>query len=204
MRYPGRPGGNLYSDAVEAFTGLLSRHGAIPSIGMVEDELGIDRGGLLDLFPDENALLGAMAQNALMRLHDQFVRVMAGVTDSDPITQFEMLADVYVEWAYLHPREASIIGSMPDNEFRQNGELMRYETAIHELMQRMLGRACDMGLLDKDEDLELLVSTAHTFAFGAITKMLVGDLGRWLPGMTEREAVRKMLHTFVRKILRKQ
>ncbi|HWL56073.1 MAG TPA: WHG domain-containing protein [Paracoccus sp. (in: a-proteobacteria)] len=202
MQYQGRPGGNLYVDAVETFTALLGETGAIPSVGRVEEKLGLKPGALSAVFRDESQLVCAMAQNAWMRLHDQCVRVLAGATESDPVTQFELLAEVYIDWAHQHPREFTLIGSMPADEFQGNEELMRYETAIHELMLRMLARARDERMLDRDENLPLLVSTAHTFAYGAISKMMLGDLSRWVPGWTDREVARDMLHLFIRKMLR--
>ncbi|MTH77425.1 TetR/AcrR family transcriptional regulator [Paracoccus aestuariivivens] len=201
MGYAVRPGSNLYVDAVETFTALTGATGMHPSLAEVEKRLGLERGGLSTMFDDEGELLDATMRNAMLLLHDQCVRSMAAVSEEGWLTQFEALADAYVEWAHDHPREFQLIGKMPDDEFREYPDLTRYEHGLHVLMGRILRRAQEDGHLAPDEDVGLLVPVAYAFAHGLTVKMLSGDLSRWLPDRSPLATAQAALHLFTRRML---
>ncbi len=201
MHDPGRPGGTLYANAVDAVTALMTHHGHPPSMTEVAEYLGIPLSDLTAVFRDETHLVEAMAENAQILLHDQCIRTVVEVDGQDPVAQFEALADAYIEWAWRHPREFRIIGGMPANQFEGNGQLLRYERALHELMLKLLRRAQDQGALPADENLPMLIAVAHTYAYGVASKMLLGDLSRWAPGMEARDAAKMALYVFTRRFL---
>lgn len=192
----------LYDEAVEAITAFMSESPHPPALSEVEERLEIPDGALSGLFADDRQLLVAMAERAIALLHDQCVRTVVKVDQQDPVAQFEALADAYIEWAYHFPREFRIIGSMPASQFELNAQLMQYEKALHELMLRMLVRAQECGALDPDENLPLMVAMAHAYAYGIASKMLLGDLARWSPGLDDLTAAREALYAFVRKVFR--
>lgn len=192
----------LYDEAVEAVTAFMSEAPRPPALSEVEERLQVQEGALSGLFADDRQLLVAMAERAIALLYDQCVRTVVKVDGQDPVAQFQALADAYIEWAYRFPREFRIIGSMPASQFEKNGQLMRFERALHELMLRMLVRARERGDLDRDENLPMMVAIAHTYAYGIASKMLLGDLARWAPGMDDLTAAREALHTFIRKFFR--
>lgn len=192
----------LYDEAVEAVTALMSESPHPPALSQVEERLQVPEGSLAELFVDDRQLLVAMAERAIALLYDQCVRTVVKVDDRDPVSQFQALADAYIEWAYRFPREFRIIGSMPASQFEKNGQLMRFEQALHELMLRMLVRAREQGVLDSDENLPMMVAMAHTYAYGIASKMLLGDLARWVPGLDDLSAAREALYAFTRKLFR--
>lgn len=201
MGYAIHSGGSLFAEAVEAFTDLMSSTGSRPSVADVERTMGLRRKGLAKLFRNDDQLLEAMAQNAMLLLHDQCIRTMSRVSAADPVTQFEALADAYVEWAYDHPREFNILGAMSDENFRANDDLVRYERGIRDLMHRILWRAQQEGLLDRDEDVGLLVLSIRAFAFGIIRMALARDMNRWTPSRDPLATSRAALHLFTYRIL---
>lgn len=196
-----RPGGSLYADAIHCVTRLRAETGLSPGLDEVAASLGVPRDELAKLFPDDCRLLQATAENAMMLLHDMCVRTVVTVDPEDPVGQFEALSASYVDWACAHPQEFFIIATMPDHEFRANETLMRYERGLQQAMLRILGLAQARGLLAPGDDLGVMLSVAHTFAFGVINKMLMGDLARWSQGRDRRDAAHAAMHAFIRKVL---
>lgn len=192
----------LYDKAVEAVTALMSESPHPPALSEVEERLQVPDGALSGLFADDQQLLVVMAERAIALLHDQWVRTVVKVDEHDPVAQFQALADAYIEWAHRFPREFRIIGSMPASQFEKNGQLMRFEKALHELMLRMLVRAQERGTLAPDENLPMMVAIAHTYAYGIASKMLLGDLARWAPGLDDLTAAREALYAFIKKFFR--
>ncbi|SMO44743.1 TetR-like C-terminal domain-containing protein [Paracoccus laeviglucosivorans] len=201
MSQYGRQGRTLYADALNTATDIVAETGQMPQMAELADKLDVPENSLCGIFGSEQQLLVAIAENAMMLLHDQCVRTIVKVNDQDPVAQFQALSDAYIEWAYNHPREFRIIGSMPAEDFQHNDKLMRYEQSIHELMLRLLMRAKSMGKLSQDENLPLLIAAAHSFAYGLVSKMLLGDLARWAPEHDELTAARAAMHMFTSRVL---
>ncbi|GGF81645.1 hypothetical protein GCM10011402_37830 [Paracoccus acridae] len=105
----------------------------------------------------------------------------------------------YIDWAGVYPYEFRYIGEIPAGQFTANPRLLQYERPIHALVSKILQRAKTEGFLGQDEDPETLVMMSHTYVYGVITKMLLGDLSRWSPGLSDREAARLAIELFVEK-----
>lgn len=201
MSQTGQKGRNIFTEALEAATGIFSQTGQMPDLSDVASAINAPEETISTLFSTKHALMEAMAENALMLLYDQCVRTVVKADGQDPVAQFHALSDAYIEWAYNHPREFRIIGSMPAEDFQKNERLMRYEQSIHELMLRLLTRAQSLGQLSESDDLPIIIAVAHTFAYGVVSKMLLGDLSRWAGGMNELEAARAAMRIFTSKVL---
>ncbi len=190
----------LYDDAVSAMTTLISRPSA-PTTADVARHLGTSEAEVLGLFATDRELLQATLENAMVLLHDQCVKGVVKADPKDPLAQFIALSDAYIEWAYEHPREFVILGSLPADGAWAEGNLSHYERALHELMGRMLALAQAKGLIRPDEDLDLMIATSRSFAFGVANKMLSGNMARWLGGDSALESARKALHLFTHKMM---
>ncbi len=102
----------------------------------------------------------------------------------------------YIDWAGLYPYEFRFIGEIPAGQFTANPRLLQYERPIHALVSKIFHRAKKEGFLGPDEDPETLVMMSHTYVYGVITKILLGDLSRWSPGLSDREAARLAIRLF--------
>lgn len=193
--------GTLFAHAIEAACQLAAQGGRMPSLDGIAAHLNVEPGALREVIGSEERLHHAIAENAFMLLNDQLVRKVVQVDDSDVLGQFEAIADAYIEWACDHPAAFHIIAMIPGDEFSRNDGLSRYERSIHDLMLRLLRQAQALGLLAPDENLEMLVAIAHSFAYGAASRMLSGDLMRWLPEHDMRTGARKAISVFTRKVL---
>ena len=196
-----RPGGNIFSAAIKGATKLLDETGGVASLDEVAALIDVRVDDLRAVVPDTCTLLQATAENALMLLQEICVRHTSSTCSENPIAQFTALAEAYVEWGCRHPREFRVIGLMPAEVFEKNPRLVCYENAIHQVMYRTLDRAREQGALPRDQDIGQIVAIAHTYAYGVVSKMLLGDLARWNPGMTGREAARHNLSIFINQFL---
>lgn len=201
MRNSDQRGRTLYAGAVDAATTIIAQSGRVPDLAELATILSVTETTLAQIFTEDDSLTNAIAENAMLLLYDRFVRSVVKADANDPIAQFHALADAYIEWAYDHPREFRIIGSMPGADFQNNDLLMRHEKSIHALMLRLLTSAQNNGRLAKDENLPMLIAIAHTYAYGVASKMLLGDLTRWAPGLDELELARHALRIFIQKFL---
>lgn len=197
-----RPGEHTLSAAVRVATRKASETGKLPRLKVIARELGITREELRTAVPSRADLLNAMAETALQRLlHMVTERVTSPFHDS-PVEQFQAVAEAYVDWAGLYPYEFRFIGEMPAGQFTANPRLLQYEKPIHALVAKILHRAKAEGFLGPDEDPETLVMMSHTYVYGVITKMLLGDLSRWSPGLSNQETARMAIRLFVDKCCR--
>lgn len=193
--------GTMFAHAIDAATVLAAQDGRIPSLDRIAARLGVAVPALLAVVGSEEQLHQSIALNAFTLLNDQMVGQVVQVPEDDVLGQFVAIADAYVEWACDHPAAFHIIAMIPGEEFSRNESLSRYEASIHDLMLRLLRRAQSLGRLAPDEDLEMLVAIAHSFAYGAASRMLSGDLPRWLPQDDTRAGAHRAMAFFTRKML---
>lgn len=193
------PSRNIFISAIDEVTEMMADTGCVPPLGDVARCIGVPQAQLQIYFPDETALVEAMSQNALLLLHHTLIEAAGKADPDDPAEQFMALADAYIEWGFRYPREFRVIGLMPTSIFEANPMLMRYERSIHELMAKIMERA--LGDEAAECDLSSFLSIAHSYAFGVVSKMLAGDLARWNPGLSNREAARQNMRIFIRQFL---
>lgn len=188
---------NIYATAIDGATRLTAGTGTLPALEVLAAEIDVPPAQLRQLFGDQAGLAAAMMENAMLLLHHTFIAEVTQIPPDDPQGQFLALARAYVEWGRRYPREFRIIGAMPAAQFECSTQLLRYETSIHELMAKVLTRARDRDLLAGGQDLQRLISIAHVFAYGVVSKMLLGDLARWNPGLTDEEAAIENLNAMI-------
>ena len=145
-----------------------------------------------------------MADTALQRLLHMITHQIAKSAPSSPVGQLEAVAEAYIEWARLYPQEFQLLGQMPTALFETNPHLLRYEQSMHEMVFKIFKRAQDQGYLAPDEDLAMLRAISHTYLYGVISKMMLGDLTRWTPGSTGPNTAQAAVRMFNEKFFRKQ
>lgn len=197
-----RSGGSILSSAIEALTTRITATGAMPSLAEVANEIRVQVRDLQQIVPSIERLQVIMAENAMYLLYDTIARHAARMSPDDPVAQFKAIGHAYLEWGEEHPREFRIIGSMPSTAFQQNSSLMRYENAIDVVMLKILQRAQQDGTVPPEQDLRSLIAIARTYAYGVVSKMLLGDLARWNPGLTDAEAAKQNLDTLINQFLK--
>ena len=195
-----QPGQHLLSAAITTASRLAAKTGELPRLKTVAKELGVDKELLKQVIFDREHLLVVMTDVALQRLLHTITQEMARC--SSPVDQLEAIIVAYVDWARLYPQEFRLVGEMPAAVFEAHPRLLRYEQSVHDLVLKILQRAQSKGYLDADEDLVMLRAICHTYVYGVITKMLLGDLARWTPGSRDEDAARMAVQVFIRKLFK--
>ncbi|MCZ0963102.1 TetR-like C-terminal domain-containing protein [Paracoccus benzoatiresistens] len=195
-----QPGQHLLSAAITTASRIAAETGELPRLKVVAKALGVEKEALKAVIFDRDHLLAVMADVALQRLLHTITREIAAC--SSPVEQLEAIAVAYVDWARLYPQEFRLVGEMPATVFEAHPRLLQYEQSIHDLVLKMLQRAQEEGYLDPDEDLIMLRAISHTYLYGVITKMMLGDLARWTPGSNDHEAARTAVRVFNRKLFK--
>lgn len=197
-----RPGEHVLSAAVRVATRKASETGKPPRLKAIAKALGITPQELRAVIPSRDRLLNAMAESALQHLMHMVTERVTAHSCQRPVKQFQAVAEAYVDWAGLYPSEFRFIGEMSAGQFANNPRLLEYERPIHALVAKILYRAKEEGALGPEDDPETLVMMSHTYVYGVITKMLLGDLQRWSPGLSDRQAARLAIQLFIDKCCR--
>jgi AcrR family transcriptional regulator len=195
-----QPGQHLLSAAITTASRLAAKTGALPRLKTVAKELGVEKELLKQVIFDREHLLVVMADVALQRLLHTITQEMA--RRSSPVDQLEAITVAYVDWARLYPQEFRLVGEMPAAVFEAHPRLLQYEQSVHDLVLKILQRAQAEGYLEADEDLLMLRAISHTYVYGVITKMLLGDLARWTPGSCGEDAAQRAVQVFIRKLFK--
>ncbi|MDF3906537.1 TetR-like C-terminal domain-containing protein [Paracoccus sp. AS002] len=193
-------GQHLLSDAINTASRIAAKTGELPDLRTLATELKVEEHLLKQVIFDREHLLVAMADVALQRLLHTITQQVS--QHSLPVDQLEAIAVAYIDWARLYPQEFRLVGEMPAPVFEAHPRLLRYEQSVHELVMKILQRAQEEGYLDPEEDLMMLRAMSHTYLYGVITKMLLGDLSRWTPGLTDQDAARTAVQIFNRKMFK--
>lgn len=196
MSHSLHPGQQLLSAAVAAANRLATNQGKLPRLKAVAKELGINKKDLKAAIPNKRYLLSAMADTALQRLLHGITERVCETSSSSPSNQLEAIAEAYLDWARDRPYEFQLIAQMPATVFDANPRLRQYEQSIHDLVYKIFQRAQTEGYLAPDEDLIMLRAISHTYLYGVISKMMLGDLARWTPGLSDHESARAAIRMF--------
>lgn len=196
-----RPPSGLHGKAVQATLDLVTEmHSRRPSLGDVASRLDLPESRLRDVFPDEESLLIAAAEQALMILVDSCTRSVVKVDPDDPVAQFTALGDAYLEWAERYRAQFRLLSDSRLLDSLGIPALRRYLDSVSDLMRRMLQRAKDRGQLHADENIDLMVLTSRCYVFGVACMIADDRLAVWAPGVSQVEAGKRMTHDFIRRM----
>lgn len=197
------PSLGLHERALLAGLDLLDpRQAQVPALVEVATELDIPICDLGRLFPNEEALYCAAAENALLHLMDICTRSVVQVDPGDPFAQYQSLGEAYLKWAHDHLRQFRLLSERRVIDILTQPQLRRYVDALHDLMTRMLMRARDDGQLHPREDIQALAITSRSFAFGLARLIVDRRMEEWYPGADPLDAARHALSDFIRRMAR--
>lgn len=173
-----------------------------PSLSDVASRMDIDAARLHEIFPDDEALLIAVGEQALVRLIDASTKAVVKVQQDDAVGQFTALGDAYVTWVARHPVQYRLIADEAYLGPTATAHLRRYLDSLNTLMERILQRAQANGMLAEDQDVRLIVLSSRIFASGLAKMLLDQRLTEWdretPPVQTARRAMAHFVRSFAR------
>lgn len=196
-------GMGLHGQAIVATLEILADQDRTgPDLERVAHRLGVPVDDLRRIFPTEQSLLVAVAEQALVRLMDTCTKAVVRVEPEDAVAQFLALGSAYVRWATEHPLQFWLITGHPSLNTLQQPELRRYLDSIADLMTRMLERARKAGRLRADEDIPMMVLSSRIFAYGLARMVIDGRMEDCLPSLSPQDAAEVAMADFVHRFAR--
>lgn len=173
-----------------------------PQLAEVAALLNVSDEQLREIFPDDEALLIAVGEQALIRLIDASTKAIVKVQQDDPVGQFTALGDAFVTWVARHPAQYRLIADQSYLGKSAFDHLRRYLDSLNTLMERILLRAQDNGTLAKDQDVRQIVLSSRIFATGLADMLLNQRLAEWDKHAPQVQTARRAMQYFVRNFAR--
>ncbi|WP_196053512.1 TetR-like C-terminal domain-containing protein [Paracoccus lichenicola] len=193
----------LHGQAVVATIELMADLGKRdPDLDHVARRIGMPACDLRRIFPDDQSLLIAVAEQALVRLMDSCTKAVVKINPDDAVAQFLALGSAYIRWAADHRAQFRLITSHPTMDAMRIPELRRYLDSVTDLMVRMLERARAAGHLREDENIAMIVLSSRAFAYGLARMVVDGRMESLLPSQDPIEVAERALADFVMRFAR--
>ena len=173
-----------------------------PDLDQVARRLGMPVRDLRRIFPDDQSLLIAVAEQALVRLIDSCIKAVVKINPDDAVGQFLALGNAYIRWAADHRMQFRLITGHPTLDAMRVPELRRYLDSLNDLMTRMLERARQAGRLRHNEDIAMIVLSSRTFVYGLARMVVDGRMEGLLPSRDPIEAAELAMADFVKRFAR--
>ena len=167
----------LHGQATETMLKLLAtKRAELPTLAAVSKCMDIPEEQLRSIFADEDAILTAAAEKALIRLMDHVTKAVVKADQNDPIAQFKAIGAGYLEWADENHQACRLITNNAVLNALQIPQLRRYLNSLNDLMVRTLTRAQATGQLSPQEDLHNMVVSHRVFGHG-LSRLIVDSSG---------------------------
>lgn len=169
--------GHFQSRAAAAMLELMGEsRGLMPSAADLAERLGVSRAVLQDHCPDLDALVIALAQDALVTMGDSCVRAMVQADPSRPLEQVQALGRGYLQWVLDNPAHYRLLYDERTQRLATDPELIRQSTGIQRLIRNFMARAKEMGHLRNDTDVNLASVMAYSYAYGLARVAMMGPV----------------------------
>jgi AcrR family transcriptional regulator len=178
--------GDLRQALISAGLALVEEGGADAlSVREVARRAGVSSAAPFRHFPSRIALLTAIAEEAMRRFHQEFVRVLESAPADDPLARFRAIGVAYLRWAFRNPTHFQVLSDRTLFDFDGATELRRRDQEIREAMEAAVTAAIRQGQLRSD-DVRLLQLTGRGLVYGLARMQVDGHMPRW--GIAEAEA----------------
>ncbi len=185
---PARPyhHGDLRRVLVEAALQVAAEGGEI-SVREAARRAAVSPGAPFRHFPNRDALMAAVAEEAQRRFRREIETALAGAPSGDPLLRFRAFGLAYLRWAMRNPAHFEIISTGRYFAHGSSAELTRDNAELIALTERMLDEAAEEGLL-RTIELKPILIAGRALVYGFARMNLDGHFPRW--GVAEGEIER--------------
>jgi AcrR family transcriptional regulator len=181
--------GDLRQVLISAGLALVEEGGADAlSVREVARRAGVSSAAPFRHFPSRIALLTAIAEEAMRRFHQEFVRVIESAPAGDPLARFRAIGIAYLRWAFRNPTHFQVLSDRTLFDFEGAAELRRCDQEIREAMEAAVKAAIQKGQLRSD-NVRLLQLTGRGLVYGLARMQVDGHMPRWGVGEAEAETM---------------
>lgn len=188
--------GDLPKALVAAASAIIEETGVEAlSVREVARRAGVSPGAPFRHFPSRDALLAAVAEQAMERLATA-VELGQRVTDADPLEQIRLIGLAYIGWAAENPAYFAIISQR--NLVPLEGMARRQNDAIKDRMMALLALAKSQGHIRQDANPEVVLLSCRALVYGLSRMLIDGHFPEWCPQGDPLHWMRQSVDHFIR------
>jgi AcrR family transcriptional regulator len=148
-------------------------------------------------FPDREALLAAVADEAQRRFRGEIDTALAAAPAGDPLARLKAFGLGYLRWALRNPAHFHILSTRGIFDLEGADALREDNARIISLVEETLAAACRLGLLRTAEP-KLAMIASRALVYGFARMFIDGHFPRWKIAAEEAERlVEPLLDLFI-------
>lgn len=200
MTDPARPyhHGNLVEALLAAAVALIEENGVEAlSVRAVAKRAGVSAGAPFRHFENKAALLTAVAEQAMERLTESVLEVLAAARPCPALEALAAIGTGYLSWARDNPTHFRIISSRERIDFHGSARLVAQNEALRQIMLAEVLRAQAEGSLRPGLTPEDVMLSARAFVYGLARMWVDGHFPEWQERRPPPEAMQAALDLFL-------
>jgi len=177
--------GDLRRVLIDAALQLAAEGGEV-SVRAAARRAAVSPGAPFRHFPNRDALMAAVAEEAQRRFRAEIEGALAGAPPADPLLRLRAFGLAYLRWALRNPAHFEIISTGRYFAHGSSEELTRDNAELIGLTERMLKEAAGQGLL-RSAELKPVLIAGRALVYGFARMQLDGHFPRWGVAASEVE-----------------
>ena len=175
----------------------LAAEGGLEAVNIREAarRAGVSPGAPFRHFPDRQALLVAVAEEAQRRFRAEIEIALRDAEADDPMAQFRAIGLAYLRWAMRNPMHFEVISNGRVFDHDRARELSDDNKEIMALVDRTLAEAVAKGQLSS-ADVEKVRITGRALVYGFARMAIDGHFARWGVDIRAAEATAEAMLDF--------
>lgn len=193
--------GSLVEALVAAAVDIIGSQGVERlSVRAVAKQAGVSPGAPFQHFSSKEALLTAVAEQAMGRLTKAVLETEAAADPTDPLKRLEAIGLGYLQWAMANPTHFEVISSRKLIDFASSTSLQEQNEAIRTRMFQLLNEARQTGDLAPDLQIDNIVLSCRAFVYGLARMAVDGHFPEWHMSDEPANATRTALGVFIQRL----
>jgi len=190
--------GNLVEALLSATVEIIEKQGVERlSVRELAKRVGVSPGAPFQHFASKEALLTAVAEQAMTRLTEAALEAEAAVVGDDRLSRVEAIGQGYLKWALANPTHFEVISSRKLIDFQSSSSLRAQNEAIRERMYKLLSEAQARKELARDLEIDSVVLSCRAFVYGLARMAVDGHFPEWHPAEEPAIATKRALRAFI-------
>lgn len=190
--------GNLVEALLAAAVEIIEKQGVERlSVREVAKQVGVSPGAPFQHFASKEALLTAVAEQAMTRLTEAALKAEAAVEGDDHLAKVEAIGLGYLDWALANPTHFEVISSRKLIDSASSSSLQTQNEAIRERMDWLLKEAKARNELAPELAIDSVVLSCRAFVYGLARMAVDGHFPEWHPAEEPAVAAKRALRAFI-------
>jgi AcrR family transcriptional regulator len=190
--------GNLVEALLAGAIDIIEKQGVERlSVREVAKRAGVSPGAPFQHFASKEALLTAVAEQAMNRLTQAALEAEAKVEAEDSLSKLEAIGQGYLRWALSNPTHFEVVSSRRLIDFQSSSLLQMQNDAIRDRMHKLLIDAQARNELSPELAIDNVVLSCRAFVYGLARMAVDGHFPEWHPSEEPAVAATRALKAFI-------